>query len=38
MEENKKHFDNYEDNRIELEKNIKESKMLNDKLINKNKK
>ena len=38
MEENKKYFDNYEENRIELEKKFKESKILNDKLINKNKK
>ena len=38
MEENKKYFDNYEENRIELEKKIKESKILNDKLINENKK
>ena len=36
--EDKKYFDNYEENRIELEKKIKESKMLNDKLINENKK
>ena len=38
FEEDKKYFDNYEENRIELEKKIKESKTLNDKLINKNKK
>ena len=38
LEEDKKYFDNYEENRIELEKKIKESKILNDKLINKNKK
>ena len=38
MEENKKYFDNYEKNRIELARKIKESKILNDKLINKNKK
>ena len=38
LEEDKKYFDNYEENRIELEKKIKESKTLNDKLINKNKK
>ena len=38
LEEDKKYFDNYEENRIELEKEIKESKILNDKLINKNKK
>ena len=38
MEENKKYFDNYEENRIELEKKIKESTILNDKLINENKK
>ena len=36
-EEDKKYFDNYEENRIELEKKIKESKILNDKLINENK-
>ena len=38
MEENKKYFDNREENRIELKKNVKESKILNDKLINENKK
>ena len=38
MEGNKKYIDNYEENRIELEKRIKESKILNDKLINENKK
>ena len=38
MEENKKYFDNYEENIIELEKKIKKSKILNDKLINENKK
>ena len=38
LEENKKYFDNYEENRIELEKKIKKSKMLNDKLINENEK
>ena len=36
MEENKKYFDNREENRIELKKNVKESKILNDKLINEN--
>ena len=34
LEEDKKYFDNYEENRIELEKKIKESKILNDRLIN----
>ena len=38
LEEDKKYFDNYEENRIELEKKIKESKILNDKLINEKKK
>ena len=38
MEENKKYFDNYEENKIELENKIKESKILNNKLINENKK
>ena len=38
LEEDKKYFDNYEKNKIETEKKIKESKILNDKLINQNKK
>ena len=38
LEEDKKYFDNYGENKIELEKKIKESKILSDKLINKNKK
>ena len=38
LEEDKKYFDNYEEKRIELEKKFKKSKILNDKLINKNKK
>ena len=38
LEEDKKYFNNYEENRIKLEKKIKESKILNDKLINENEK
>ena len=34
LEEDKKYFNNYEENRIELEKKIKELKILNDKSIN----
>ena len=38
LEENEKYLNNYEENRIETEKKIKESKILNDELIEENKK